>query len=116
MEQFEDEFELLWLERRKRILAADEEYRMATDGYRMTSGADWLLFGMPVVAAILVLDMSFFSSELLNWVVSAAVAVVMFGGAVFVKSLITGGRSVSEIEADIKKRCREEYDRTGTFS
>ena len=115
MEQLEDEFELLWLERRKQILAADEEYIRATEGYRMTSGADWLLFGMPVVAAIMVLEMSFFGSEIINWLVAALVAALLFVVAVYVKTLITGGRSVTEIEADVKRRCREEYERTGTF-
>lgn len=115
MEQLEDEFELLWLERRKQILAADEEYIRATEGYRMTSGADWLLFGMPVVAAIMVLEMSFFGSEIINWLVAALVAALLFVVAVYVKTLITGGRSVTEIEADAKRRCREEYERTGTF-
>lgn len=115
MDKMEDEFELLWLEKRKRILAADKEYIKATESYKMNSGADWLLFGTPVVGAIVVLDGSFFVSEMLNWLVSAGVAVVMFVGAVFVKSLITGGRTISEIEADIKQRCREQYERTGSF-
>lgn len=108
----EDEFEMLWLEKRKQILAADEEYKKATESYKMTSGADWLLFGMPVVGAIIVLDGSFFSSEMVNWIVAAIVAIVMFVGAVFIKSLIVGGRPVSEIEADVKQRFREEYERT----
>ncbi len=111
----EDKFEMLWLERRKQILAADEEYHKATESYRMTSGADWLLFGMPVVGAIIVLDCSFFNSEFVNWIVAAAVAIVMFIGAVFVKSLITGNRPVSEIEAEIKQRYREEYERSGNW-
>ena len=41
----EDKFEMLWLEKRKAILMGNEEYRKATEGYKMSSGADWLLFG-----------------------------------------------------------------------
>lgn len=111
----EDKFEMLWLEKRKAILMNNEEYRKATEGYKMSSGADWLLFGMPVVAAIVVLDQSFFANEMLNWLLGAGVAAVMFVIAVAVKSFIIGARPVSEIEAEIKQRCKEQFEATGKF-
>ena len=111
----EDKFEMLWLEKRKAILMGNEEYRKATEGYKMSSGADWLLLGMPIVAAIIVLDKSFFANEMLNWLLGAGVAAVMFVIAVAVKSFIIGARPVSEIEAEIKQRCKEQFDATGKF-
>ena len=111
----EDKFEMLWLEKRKAILMNNEEYRKVTEGYKMSSGADWLLFGMPIVAAIVVLDQSFFANEMLNWLLGAGVAAVMFVIAVAVKSFIIGARPVSEIEEEIKLRCKKLYEETGTF-
>lgn len=108
-----DKFETLWLEKRKQILMADDEYRKATESYKMVSGADWLLFGMPVVAAIIAIDQSFFKSEILNWLFSAAVAIMAFVIAVIVKTLTNGSRPISVIEAEIKERCRKEYEITG---
>ena len=111
----EDKFEMLWLEKRKAILMNNEEYRKANEGYKMSSGADWLLFGMPIVAAIIVLDQSFFANEMLNWLLGAGVAAVMFVIAVAVKSFIIGARPVSEIEEEIKLRCKKLYEDTGNF-
>ncbi len=111
----EDKFEMLWLEKRKAILMGNEEYRKATEGYKRSSGADWLLFGMPIVAAIIVLDQSFFANEMLNWLLGAGVEAVMFVIAVAVKSFIIDARPVSEIEAEIKQRCKEQFDATGKF-
>ena len=76
----------------------------------MKSGADWLLFAMPVVAAILVFDWNPFGRELLNWIVSALVAIISFVACVAVKSWLSGGRPVSEIEADIKEQARQEFE------
>ena len=111
----EDKFEMLWLEKRKAILMGNEEYRKATEGYKMSSGADWLLFGKPIVAAIIVLDQSFFANEMLNWLLGAGVAAVLFVIAVAVKAYIIGVRPVSEIEDEIKQRCKEQFDATGKF-
>lgn len=111
----DDKFEMLWLEKRKTILQQNDEYRKATEGYKISSGADLLLFGMPVVAGIVVLDQSFFANEMLNWLLGAGVAGVMFVLAVVVKTLINGSRPVSEIEAEVKAHCRELYDTTGNF-
>ena len=108
-----DDFEMLWLAKRKELLAADDEYRKATEGYKMTSGADWLLFGTPVVAAIVFLDYSPLGNEWFNWLAGAAIAVVLFVVAVYIKSVVNGTRSPVEVEEEIKRRCREQYEKTG---
>ena len=51
-----DDFEMLWLAKRKELLAADDEYRKATEGYKMTSGEEWMKFGNNVDEAIVFLD------------------------------------------------------------
>ena len=115
-------FEQYWLKNRQRLLNENQEYREAIEGYKMKSGADWLLFAMPVVAALLVFDWNPFGRELLNWIISALVAIICFAACVAVKSWLSvaacvavkswlsGGRPISEIEADIKEQARREFE------
>ena len=103
-------FEQYWLKNRQRLLNDNQEYREAIEGYKMKSGADWLLFAMPVVAALLVFDWNPFGRELLNWIVSALVSIICFAACVAVKSWLSGGRPISEIEADIKEQARREFE------
>ena len=112
----EKDFEVLWKENRKHILESDPEYKKIVESYKMKSGADWLLFGIPVMAAIVILETSPFGRELFNWLAGVAVAVVTFAICVAVKSMITGNRSVSELEEDLKKRCHEHYMKTGKLT
>ena len=109
----DNDFERLWSENKRRILEADAEYLSIEESYRMKSGADWLLFGIPAVAAIVVLNFSIFGNELLNWMLGAVAAIVSFVICVWVKSLLNGSRPLSEVEEDIKKQCREKYEKTG---
>lgn len=99
-----EDFELWWSENGYRLLREDSEYRRVADGYKMSTGADWLLFGIPVVAAVVVMEQAPIEREMLRWVAGAAVAVVCFVACVWIKSLIAGGRPVSEIERDVKER------------
>jgi len=78
----------------------------------MRTGADWLLFAMPVVAALLVFDWSPFQRELLNWLLSAFVAIVSFALCVAVKSWLSGARPLSEIEAEVKEQARREFEKS----
>lgn len=112
----EKDFEVLWKENRKHILESDPEYKKIVESYKMKSGADWLLFGIPVMAAIGILETSPFGRELFNWLAGVAAAVVTFAICVAVKSMITGNRSVSELEEDLKKHCHEHYMKTGKLT
>ena len=112
----EKDFEVLWKENRKHILESDPEYKKSVESYKMKSGADWLLFGIPVMAAIVILETSPFGRELFNWLAGVAAAVVTFAICVAVKAMITGNRSVSELEEDLKKRCHEHYMKTGKLT
>ena len=112
----EKDFEVLWKENRKHILESDPEYKKIVESYKMKSGADRLLFGIPVMAAIVILETSPFGRELFNWLAGVAAAVVTFAICVAVKAMITGNRSVSELEEDLKKRCHEHYMKTGKLT
>ncbi|MCR5130867.1 MAG: hypothetical protein K6C10_05330 [Prevotella sp.] len=106
----ENNFEQYWLEHRQQLLNQNQEYRETLESYKMHSGADWLLFALPVVAALLVFDWHPFANELLCWVVSALVAIVCFALCVAVKSYLSNTRPLSEIEAEIKEQARKDYE------
>lgn len=109
----EKDFETLWRENKKRLLEADPEYRKIIDSYKMNSGADWLLFALPAVVAIVILDWAPSEKELLNWLFGALAAIVVFVICVWIKSILTGNRSLDEVEQEIKKRYLEKFERTG---
>lgn len=107
-----NDFERFWAVNKRRILEADEEYRRARDAYKMKTGTDWLLFGIPVAGAIVVFDYTPFKNELLNFLSVAALTIVLFVICVWIKSLMNNNRPLSEIEEDIKKKYKEELSGT----
>ena len=111
----EKDFETLWRENKKRILEADPEYRKIIESYKMNSGADWLLFALPAVVAIVILDWSPLEKELLNWLIGAIAAIIVFVLCVWVKSFLSANRSLDEVEQEIKNRCLNHYNRTGNL-
>ena len=52
----EKEFECYWKEQRDSILSKSDDYRRAKESFKMKSGADWLLFGIPVIAGIVFMN------------------------------------------------------------
>jgi len=101
------EFEEYWRTNKERLLSEDAEYKELKNSYRMTSGADWLLYAIPVVAGLAFMNYCNVSRELLKWLLSAVVTVVCFVLCVFVKSLITSAPSLDDIEKRVKQQCRE---------
>lgn len=104
----EKEFEQYWLEHRTAILSQDGEYQDAKRNLGMRSGADWLLFALPAGVGILCVNNLPIASEILRWAGSAVATIVAFAGCVWVKSLLTGDRSLDEIEAELKERLRQQ--------
>ena len=104
-------FEEYWLLNRQQILNGNEEYRKVRDSYKVVSGAAMLLYAIPIVAAVCMLDWSPMKNELLNWLVSALVAIVAFVSCTWVKTVTSNVRSLTEIEEEIKRKCREEYEK-----
>lgn len=103
----EKEFEGYWLSERKRILSESDEYRRAKENFKISTGADWLLFGIPIVAGIVAMSYIPLQNELLKWLVSACVTIVCFVLCVWVKSITTGTGSPDEIEKKLKNKERE---------
>ncbi|EFA97870.1 hypothetical protein HMPREF9019_1682 [Hoylesella timonensis CRIS 5C-B1] len=45
----------------------------------------------------------------MNWLLSAAVVIVTFLLCVWIKATLSGHRSLSEVEEDVKKQAYEEF-------
>ncbi|MBQ1668521.1 MAG: hypothetical protein II063_11160, partial [Prevotella sp.] len=59
------------------------------------------------------LDWNPFQRELVNWLIGAFAAIVTFVLCVWIKSIISGNRSLDEVEKEIKARCMSNYEKTG---
>lgn len=90
------------------ILEKNDEYRHAKENFKIHSGADLILFGIPVVAGIVSINNVPLQNELLKWIVSAVITIVCFALSVWVKSLITGTVSPDEVEQRLKETKRRE--------
>lgn len=104
----EKEFETYWKVHRDEILSQSEEYRRAKDNFKMNSGSDLLLFGIPIVAGIVCMNNIALSNELLKWLASAVVTIVSFALCVWVKSIAKGSSSPDEVEQKLKERTRQD--------
>lgn len=104
------EFEQFWQKHRMDILRKDADYLRANGAYRLSSGADWLLFGIPIAAGIVFMEWCPVVSEILKWLLGAVVTIVCFAVCVWVKSCI----STTESASDIEKRLKEEHRRQMT--
>lgn len=102
------EFETYWKENRMTILEKNDEYRHAKENFKIHSGADLILFGIPVVAGIVSINNVPLQNELLKWIVSAVITIACFTLSVWVKSLITGTVSPDEVEQRLKETKRRE--------
>lgn len=105
----DDAFELYWQSHRREFLSKNQEYREIEESYKMRTGFDWLLWAVPLVCGILAFKLFAGANEILNWLLSAAVVIVTFLLCVWTKATLSGHRSLSEVEEDVKKQAYEEF-------
>ena len=103
-------FEELWQKNKMLLLREDKEWQQLQDSFKMSSGADWLLFAIPAVAGIASFNYIPLEKELLKWIVSAIITILCFVGCVFVKSLTTPVKSADEIEKRVKADYRKRLE------
>ena len=108
----ETDFNDYWKIHRDRLLREDPEYSEAIQSYAMKSGADWLLFGLPVVAGIVAMQVLPIAHELLRFALSVVITIIAFAISVYIKSLINPHRSLSDIEKDVKARTLEKWEKS----
>ena len=106
-----DRFEQYWLQNRKQLLKADNEYMKATGGYKMSSGADWLLFAIPVAVGIVLKDYLPVANEILNLLLCIVITVLCFIVCVWIKTLMIGRPDIAAIEAKVKQKAREQWEK-----
>lgn len=110
-----ERFEALWREQGYRLLREDGEYRQLSESFRLKTGGDFLLFGIPLLVGVVFMDMAPIERELLRWLATAAVVVVAFVLCVWVKSATGGSKSAAEVERRVKERCYERFRQTGSL-
>ena len=112
----DEEFERYWLENRKELLMKNQEYREIEESYKMRSGFDWLLWALPLVAGLLTFRIVKIDGELMEWLISTGVIVVIFLICVWAKSAMSGLRSLDEVEKEVKALAYEEFKRKSDHS
>lgn len=100
----DEAFEQYWLVHKKEWLQQNDEYRSIEEGYKMRSGFDWLLWALPLVSGVVAFSVLPLMSELLKWILSAVVVVVVFMICVWIKSAMLGQRSLSVVENEVKQQ------------
>lgn len=105
----DEEFERWWKENKHDILHEDSEYLRVENSYKIKSGADLLLFGIPVVAGIVVINYIPVDSEILRWIISAVITIAVFLVCVWIKSTTIPGETLSEIEERLKNKFFEQW-------
>jgi len=103
----EKEFEEYWRVNRNKLLNQNASFKASKDSYKMTTGADWLLYAIPVVAGIVFMDCCSIQHELLRWFACAGITIACFVLCVFIKTLISGDQSMDDIEKQMKKHLHD---------
>ena len=106
-----DRFKQYWLQNRKQLLKADNEYMKATGGYKMSSGADWLLFAIPVAVGIVLKDYLPVANEILNLLLCIVITVLCFIVCVWIKTLMIGRPDIAVLETKVKQKARVQWEK-----
>lgn len=107
----DEEFERWWKENKNDILHEDSEYLRVENSYKIKSGADLLLFGIPVVAGIVVINYIPVDNEIIKWIISAVITIAVFLVCVWIKSTTIPGETLSEIEERLKNKFFEQWQK-----
>lgn len=105
------DFEHWWKENRNDILHEDADYQRVQNSYKIKSGADLLLFAIPVVAGIVSMSFIPVESEIIKWIISAVITVAVFLVCVWIKSTTIPGETLSEIEERLKRKFADQWDK-----
>lgn len=110
----DEDFERWWKDNKGDILREDADYQRVQNSYKIKSGADLLLFGIPVVAGIVSMSYIPVESEILKWIISAVITIAVFLVCVWVKSTTIPGETLSEIEERLKQKFSDEWEKNKT--
>ena len=99
----EREFETWWNANRQAVLKQNKDYIERENSYKMKGIGDLIIFAIPVIAGVLLLDSGIVKHEMLNWAASAVVVTICFLICVFIKSRTIPGETLFDIEERLKK-------------
>lgn len=105
------EFEDYWKIHRSRLVKQAPSW-LAEERQRslgMNTMGDWILLPLPIVAMLWLLGNPIVESEMLNFIIVLAVGVVVTVVCQMLKPYVTGKRSVSDIDNDIKQYFYQRY-------
>ncbi len=105
----DENFERWWKENKSDILNEDTEYQRVQNSYKIKSGSDLLLFGIPVVSGIVSMQYIPVESEILKWIISAVITIAVFLVCVWIKSTTIPGETLSDIEQRLKNKYFEHW-------
>ncbi len=111
----EKEFEDFWAAHSKQLIdRAPEHFREERKrNLSMNTLGDWLLWIVPIVIAISLMDYQFVSSKLVNFLILLVLCVVCVVVCQIIRPYVTGKRSLADIDNDIKQYYYQLYLRNG---
>ena len=108
---YSDDFERWWKDNKDDILHNDADYQRVLNSYKIKSGADLLLFAIPVVSGIVSMKYIPVDNELIKWLISAVITILIFLLCVWVKSTTIHGETLSDIEERLKGKYADLYNK-----
>lgn len=111
----EKEFENYWKHHQASLIqraprALKEE---RTNTGKMNTAGDWLLFAFPIIAMVGFMNYGFFAKEMVNFLVSLIIGIVLSVLSILLKPYVTGKRSVVDIDEEIKRHFYQIYQKQG---
>lgn len=107
----DEDFERWWKENKNDILREDTEYIRVQNSYKIKSGSDLLLFGIPVISGIVSMKYIPVDSEIIKWIISAIITIAIFLVCVWIKSTTIEGETLSEIEERLKQKFADQWEK-----
>lgn len=108
----EKNFDTYWEMNSRRLVenAPEALRRERENSKKMNTAGDWILAIIPIAAALFFIQQSYFHSEMVNLVIGLLIGAVSFVVCEMAKPYVTGKRSLSDIDEDIKEHYRKEYE------
>lgn len=80
---------------------------------KMNTTGDWLLFIVPFVVGFGFMNTHVIKAEIPNFIVALVIMVVCYGLTMLIRPYVTGKRSITDVEADIKAYFFTVYQKGG---
>lgn len=103
----DQEFEKLWQQNRKQVLANDEEYQRIQNGFKQGSAVNWIIIIVGAVVGSYLPDFLPIQNGVLKWVVSIVAGIIVIVLGLWIRSLFISPKTAGEVEMEVKERYRK---------